>query len=141
MLVFLLLPFAAPYIIGIDLGTTFSVVAVYKDGEVQIISDDADRRTTPSVVSCYKGRRVVGDSAIQLRTLSPEETIFAVKWIIGRRYSQPAVQEELHRVPFHTVEREDDLFIKITQDDEDILVSHADVSALALSTLKLQAEK
>lgn len=94
-----------------------------------------------SVVSYYKGTRVVGDSAVKLRTINPEETVFAVKRIIGRRYSEAAVQEELHRVPFHIVERDDRPFIKITQDDDDILVSPEEISGLVLAKLKRQAEK
>lgn len=142
--------YVSSYIIGIDLGTTFSVVAVHNDqNEVEIIPDDADRRTTPSVVSYYKGSRVVGDSAVKLSTICPEQTIFAVKRIIGRRFSEESVQQELRRVPFHIVEREDRPFIKISQTnnsnsdeyDDDILVSPEEVSALILSKLKRQAEK
>ena len=83
--------------IGIDLGTTFSVAAVYRNGEVEIIPDESDRRTTPSVVSYFNGSRVVGDSAARLATINPEETVFAVKRIIGRRFSEDAVQQEVHR--------------------------------------------
>lgn len=149
MIFTLFITFVSSYIIGIDLGTTFSVVAVHNDqNEVEIIPDDADRRTTPSVVSYYKGSRVVGDSAVKLSTICPEETIFAVKRIIGRRFSEEPVQQELRRVPFHIVEREDRPYIKITQSgnssedyDDDILVSPEEVSALVLSKLKRQAEK
>ena len=127
--------------VGIDLGTTFSVVAVFKDGEVEVIPDDRDRRTTPSVVSYYKGERVVGESAVKLATICPEETVFAVKRILGRRYSDESVQEEIRRVPFHIVEREDRPFIKVSQDDEDVLVSPEEISALVLAKLKRQAER
>ncbi|OHT11882.1 dnaK protein [Tritrichomonas foetus] len=167
----LLLNFVSSYIIGIDLGTTFSVVAVHNNqNEVEIIPDDADRRTTPSVVSYYKKSRVVGESAVKLSTICPEETIFAVKRIIGRKFSEEAVQQELRRVPFHIVEREDRPYIKISQSssslnnyengngnedlnnnhinkneddnyDDDILVSPEEVSALILAKLKRQAEK
>lgn len=153
-LLIFLLTHSFSYIIGIDLGTTFSVVAVHNnENDVEIIPDESDRRTTPSVVSYYKGSRVVGDSAVKLSTIYPEETIFAVKRIIGRRFSEEAVQQELRRVPFHIVEREDRPFIRITQHkatngtnendeyDDDILVSPEEVSALILSKLKRQAEK
>lgn len=141
LMLFLLLACARPAMIGIDLGTTFSVVAVYKDGSVEIIPDDRDRRTTPSVVSYYKGERVVGDSAVKLATINPEETVFAVKRILGRRYTDKAVQQEIQRVPFHIVEREDRPFIRISQEDDDILVSPEEISALVLAKLKRQAEK
>jgi len=137
----LFLIFSSSYIIGIDLGTTFSVVAVYKNGDVEVIPDETGKKIVPSIVSYYKGSRVVGDSADRLSTINPEATIFAVKRLIGRRYSDEAVQEEMKRVPFHIVEREDRPFIKINLEDDDILVSPEEISALVLSRLKHQAEK
>ena len=134
--------FSSSHIIGIDLGTTFSVVAFYNNqSEIEIISDENDRRTTPSVVSYYKGSRVVGESAVKLSTICPEDTIFAIKRIIGRKFSDEPVQQEIKRVPFHIVEREDRPYVKISGEDDDFLVSPEEVSALILSKLKRQAEK
>ena len=140
LLLNLLFSLSKSYIIGIDLGTTFSVVGIYKNGDVEIIPNEADKKLTPSIVSYYKNSRVVGESAARLSTINPEHTIFAVKRLIGRRYSDQAVQDEIKRVPFHIVEREDRPFIKISTDDDDILVSPEEISALVLSRLKHQAE-
>ncbi|KAH0791219.1 luminal-binding protein 5 [Histomonas meleagridis] len=139
---FLFFQLISLHIIGIDLGTTFSVAAVYRNNNVEIIPDESDQNTIPSVVSYYKGDRVVGDSALKLKTIIPEETIFAVKRIIGRRFSDESVQQELKRVPYHIVDIDDRPFIKIFQsDDDDLIVSPEEISALILTKLKLQCEK
>ena len=127
-------------IIGIDLGTTFSVVAIYKDDGVEIIPNEIDRKTTPSVVSYYNGSRVVGDSAVRLGTINPESTVFAVKRIIGRKFADDAVQQEIHRVPFNIVERDERPYIKISTEEDDLMISPEEISALVLKKLKQQAE-
>ncbi|EAX94846.1 dnaK protein [Trichomonas vaginalis G3] len=127
-------------VIGIDLGTTFSVVGIYKNGEVEIIPNEINKKITPSVVSYYNGSRVVGDSAVRLGTISPETTVFAVKRLIGRKFSDPIVQQEMHRVPFTIVERDERPYIKISTEEEDTLISPEEISALVLKKLKQQAE-
>ena len=127
--------------VGIDLGTTFSVVAAYKDGEVEVIPNELDKKTTPSIVSFYNGTRVVGDSANRMITIDPENTIFSVKRLIGRRFSDESVQKEISRVPFHIVERDNHPYIKISTQDDDFLVSPEEISGLVLGKLKHIAER
>ena len=126
--------------IGIDLGTTFSVVAIYKDDGVEIIPNEVDKRTTPSVVSYYNNTRVVGESAVRLSTINPEQTVFAVKRLIGRKFADEAVQQEIRRVPFNIVERDERPYIKISTEDDDLLISPEEISGLVLKKLKQQAE-
>lgn len=141
MFFFFLLSKINSLIIGIDLGTTFSVVALYRNGGAEIIPNEADHRTTPSVVSFYNGERTVGETATKMATISPESTIFAVKRLMGRGFNEDAVQKELKRVPFHIVERDGRPYVKIPQEDDDILLSPEEISGLILSRLKHQAEK
>ena len=75
-------------VIGIDLGTTYSCVAVYRHGKVEIITNDQGNRITPSYVAWdASGSRLVGDAAKNQATLSPKTTVFDTKRLIGRRFS------------------------------------------------------
>lgn len=90
-------------IIGIDLGTTYSVVAVLEGNEPKIISNEEGGRTTPSVVAFTKdGQRLVGQLAKRQAITNPENTIYSAKRFIGRRYSE--VGEEIKMVPFKVIE-------------------------------------
>src|SRR5262249_17581861 len=85
--------------VGIDLGTTNSVVAVMEGGRPTVITNSEGSRLTPSVVAFTKtGERLVGQLAKRQAVLNPENTIYSVKRFIGRRY--PEVQEEIKNVPY-----------------------------------------
>jgi len=89
-------------IIGIDLGTTNSVVAVMEGREPTVITNEEGARTTPSVVAYVKdGERLVGQVAKRQAITNPERTIFSIKRFMGRRFDE--VHEEVHHVPFHVV--------------------------------------
>src|SRR5947199_7083647 len=87
-------------IIGIDLGTTNSVVSVMQGGEPVVIPNQEGARTTPSVVAITKsGERLVGQVAKRQAVTNPENTIYSIKRFMGRRYDE--VSEEMKRVPHH----------------------------------------
>src|SRR5215510_13702780 len=99
-------------IIGIDLGTTNSCVAVLEGGEPVVIQNSEGGRTTPSIVGfTSKGERVIGAPAKNQMITNPTNTIYSIKRFMGRRYSE--VNDELKLVPYHIIEQGDDIRIDI----------------------------
>src|ERR1700730_13848684 len=83
-------------VIGIDLGTTYSCVGVYKDGRVQIVPNDQGNRITPSYVAFTEsGERLIGDAAKNQAAINPRNSVFDVKRLIGRSYSDKTVQKDI----------------------------------------------
>lgn len=88
-------------VIGIDLGTTYSCVGVFKNGRVEIIANDQGNRITPSYVAfTAEGDRLVGDAAKNQLTSNPENTVFDAKRLMGREWSDSAVQQDIKHFPF-----------------------------------------
>jgi molecular chaperone DnaK len=124
-----------PKIIGIDLGTTNSVVAVMEGGEPKVIPNEEGGRTTPSVVGFTKtGERLVGQVAKRQAITNPENTVFSVKRFMGRRFEE--VNEEMKMVPYKVVRQGDNVAI-VAQDKQ---YTPPEVSALILQKLKKAAE-
>src|SRR4030065_1496928 len=91
--------------IGIDLGTTNSVVAVVQAGESVVIPNQEGSRTTPSVVAITeKGERLVGQIAKRQSITNPENTIYSIKRLMGRKYVSPEVEHAKKRLPYRIVE-------------------------------------
>ncbi len=88
------------YAIGIDLGTTYSCVGVWRDNRCEIIANDQGNRTTPSYVAFNDTERIIGDGAKNQSAMNPTRTIYDVKRIIGRHYNDPVVQQESKSFPF-----------------------------------------
>ena len=121
-------------IIGIDLGTTNSCVAVMEGGEPVVIPNAEGGRTTPSVVAFKKGERIVGQPAKNQMITNPEGTIYSVKRFIGRRYSE--LTDELKRVPYKLVPQGDDVRIEV----DGKKYSPQEISAFILQKMKKTAE-
>ncbi|HXJ17455.1 MAG TPA: molecular chaperone DnaK [Candidatus Polarisedimenticolia bacterium] len=123
-------------IIGIDLGTTNSVVAVMQGGEPVVIPNQEGARTTPSVVGITKsGERLVGQVAKRQAITNPENTVYSIKRFMGRHYNE--VQEEAKRVPYKTVKGpHDDARVEISGKT----YSPPEISAMILQKLKAAAE-
>src|SRR6202045_2552959 len=123
-------------IIGIDLGTTNSCVAVMEGGEPKVIPNEEGGRTTPSVVGFTKtGERLVGQVAKRQAITNPENTVYSIKRFMGRRYDE--VQEEVKRVPYKVVKGpHDDARIEIAGKT----YSPPEISAMILQKLKSAAE-
>jgi molecular chaperone DnaK len=124
-------------IIGIDLGTTNSVVAVMEGGEPVVITNSEGGRLTPSVVGFAKsGERLVGQVAKRQAVTNPENTVYSIKRFMGRRYDE--VGEELKLVPYRIVAEGGHVAVKV--DGEDKPFTPPQVSAMVLGKLKQAAE-
>src|SRR5271165_5132127 len=123
-------------IIGIDLGTTNSCVAVLEGGEPKVIANEEGARTTPSIVGFSKtGERLVGQVAKRQAITNPENTIFSIKRFMGRRYEE--VSEEMKMVPYKVVRGDNgDARVEIMGKK----YSPPEISALILGKLKEAAE-
>ena len=99
--------------IGIDLGTTFSCVAVFQHGQVEIIPNDCGSRTTPSYVVFTDNGISVGDAAKNLMAINPSNTVFSVKRLIGRNFEDPIVQNDMRLWPFQVINDGGTFFIHV----------------------------
>jgi molecular chaperone DnaK len=125
-------------IIGIDLGTTNSAMAVVEAGQPTIISNSEGDRTTPSVVAIGKDdNRLVGKVAYRQRVTNPADTVYAVKRLIGRRFKDKQVQKDIKLMPFKIVDGKGGN-AKVAMNGKDY--SPEEVSAMILSKLKADAE-
>jgi len=125
-------------IVGIDLGTTNSCIAVMEGGDVVVIPNAEGNRTTPSVVAFAKnGERLVGQTAKRQATINPENTLYSVKRFIGRSFDE--VTEERERVPFKVVKGpRNDVRIYVPQTGREY--APQEISAMVLQKLKADAE-
>src|SRR6202795_3910550 len=120
-------------VLGIDLGTTNSCMAVMEGGEPLVLENSEGGRTTPSVVAFTKGgERLVGQAAKRQAITNPQNTVFSVKRFMGRKFDE--VQEELHRVPYKVVKAANgDAHISVTINGETKAYSPPEISAMILS--------
>jgi molecular chaperone DnaK len=124
-------------IIGIDLGTTNSAMAVMEGGQPTIIANAEGGRTTPSIVATSKtGERLVGQVAKRQAVINPDNTIYSVKRLIGRKFEDAEVQRDLKLMPYKIVKSKD--AVKVAMGDKEY--TPEEVSAMILTKLKTDAE-
>ena len=128
--------------IGIDLGTTYSCVGVWQNGKVDIIPNDMGERTTPSYVAFTDTERLVGDAAKNQITRNPTNTVFDAKRLIGRKFGDREVQEDIKLWPFKVVKdpKSDRPQIVITYQKQEKKFFAEEISAMVLQKLKKTAE-
>jgi molecular chaperone DnaK len=126
-------------IIGIDLGTTNSCLSIMEGGEAKVITNPEGARTTPSIVGISdKGERLVGQIAKRQAITNPENTVFGVKRLIGRKYDSPEVQKDLKVLPYK-IERAENGDVHINLRGK--RYSPAEISSYILASLKKSAEE
>ncbi|MDP2799855.1 MAG: Hsp70 family protein, partial [Deltaproteobacteria bacterium] len=126
-------------VIGIDLGTTNSCVAIMEGNEPKVIANVEGGRTTPSIVAfAESGERLVGQIAKRQSITNPTNTVFAIKRLIGRKYRDAEVQKAIKVLPYKIVEGTDgDAYVQIKDKD----YSPAEISAMVLQKMKQTAEE
>lgn len=128
-------------VIGIDLGTTYSCVGVYKNGRVEIIANDQGNRITPSYVAfTADGERLIGDAAKNQLTTNPENTVFDAKRLIGREWSDANVQHDIKFFPFKVIEKNSKPHISVATSQGNKVFAPEEISAMVLGKMKETAE-
>merc|ERR1719445_2341368 len=129
-------------VIGIDLGTTYSCVGVFQNGRVEIIANDQGNRITPSYVAWDDaGERLIGDAAKNQATINPENTVFDVKRLIGRKFNEKSVQADKKLFPFALVPKDDKPYVQvILEGGEKKVFAPEEISAMVLTKMRSTAE-
>ncbi|XP_032490363.1 endoplasmic reticulum chaperone BiP isoform X2 [Phocoena sinus] len=129
-------------VVGIDLGTTYSCVGVFKNGRVEIIANDQGNRITPSYVAFTpEGERLIGDAAKNQLTSNPENTVFDAKRLIGRTWNDPSVQQDIKFLPFKVVEKKTKPYIQVdVGGGQTKTFAPEEISAMVLTKMKETAE-
>lgn len=126
--------------IGIDLGTTYSCVGVWQQGKVEIIANDQGNRTTPSYVAFNDTERLIGDAAKNQVALNPNNTIFDAKRLIGRKYDDPKIQEDIKHWPFKVYNDSGKPKIQVNYKSQMKRFSPEEISSMILTKMKETAE-
>ena len=122
--------------IGIDLGTTYSCVGVWRNDRVEIISNDQGNRTTPSYVAFNDSERLIGDSAKNQASMNPTNTIYDAKRLIGRKYDDSIVQEDMKTWPYKVINHEGKPKFQVNYMNEEKQFYPEEISAMVLGKMK-----
>lgn len=127
-------------VIGIDLGTTYSCVGVMQSGRVEILANDQGNRITPSYVAFTDKERLVGDAAKNQAPSNPHNTVFDIKRIIGLKFKDSTVQNDIKRFPFSVTSKDNKPVINVEYLGEEKQFAPEEISAMVLSKMKEVAE-
>lgn len=126
--------------IGIDLGTTYSCVAVFQHGKVEIIANEQGNRTTPSYVAFTDTERLIGDAAKNQVAMNPKNSVFDAKRLIGRKFDDITVQSDMKNWPFKVINKGTTPFIQVEFKCETKVFSAEEISSMVLTKMKETAE-
>merc|ERR1711872_168771 len=126
--------------VGIDLGTTYSCVGVFQHGKVEIIANDQGNRTTPSYVAFTDTERLIGDAAKNQVAMNPANTIFDAKRLIGRNFSDTAVQSDMKHWPFEVISDGGKPKLSVEYKAEEKEFNPEEISSMVLTKMKDTAE-
>lgn len=127
--------------IGIDLGTTYSCVAHFTNDRVEIIANDQGNRTTPSYVAFTDTERLIGDAAKNQAALNPHNTVFDAKRMIGRKFDDPDISNDIKHFPFKVICKQGKPFIQVEFKGEIKTFTPEEISSMVLLKMKETAEK
>ncbi|KAI5266207.1 heat shock 70 kDa protein [Aureobasidium subglaciale] len=126
--------------IGIDLGTTYSCVGIYRDDRIEIIANDQGNRTTPSFVAFTDTERLIGDSAKNQVAMNPHNTVFDAKRLIGRKFADAEVQADMKHFPFKVIDKAGKPVVQIEFKGEEKTFTPEEISSMVLTKMRETAE-
>ncbi|KAL4900031.1 heat shock 70 kDa protein [Aspergillus multicolor] len=126
--------------VGIDLGTTYSCVGVFRDDRIDIIANDQGNRTTPSFVAFTDTERLIGDAAKNQVAMNPHNTVFDAKRLIGRRFGDAEVQADMKHWPFKVADKSGKPIIEVEFKGETKQFTPEEISAMILTKMRETAE-
>ncbi|EDK45466.1 Hsp70 ATPase ssa1 [Lodderomyces elongisporus] len=126
--------------VGIDLGTTYSCVAHFANDRVEIIANDQGNRTTPSFVAFTDTERLIGDAAKNQAAMNPQNTVFDAKRLIGRKFNDPEVQNDVKHFPFKVIDKGGKPNIEVEYKGETKVFTPEEISSMVLTKMKETAE-
>ncbi|AQZ12032.1 KAR2 (YJL034W) [Zygosaccharomyces parabailii] len=127
-------------VIGIDLGTTYSCVAVMKNGKTEILANEQGNRITPSYVAFTDEERLIGDAAKNQVAANPQNTIFDIKRLIGLRFNDKSVQRDIKHLPFKVIDNKGKPAVEVTVKGEERTFTPEEISGMVLGKMKQIAE-
>ncbi|KAF2994311.1 70-kilodalton heat shock protein [Neopestalotiopsis sp. 37M] len=126
--------------VGIDLGTTYSCVGVFRDDRIEIIANDQGNRTTPSFVAFTDTERLIGDAAKNQVAMNPANTVFDAKRLIGRKFSDQEVQADMKHFPFKVIDKAGKPNVEVEYKGESKTFTPEEISSMILIKMRETAE-